>query len=181
MMNEILLPPGIKQLAFSTRLNSSKLSILAQEHEAACFMEAFAGRHPNIQRIEIGYGIYWTGMYSAIWGRLRENTEMETSEARHLRANSKPVSKGGELEDGDGYSSKSSSKDYIVSTVVSTVHPLPLGKLTFTEHRRKILFPQDTVTAAKSVGDREVLDTGDKRFWGYLWVPIKRLFEKIGI
>ncbi|KAH9479130.1 hypothetical protein JR316_0007709 [Psilocybe cubensis] len=178
MMNEMSLPRSIQRLRFSTRLNSSKLDILAQEHEVACFMEAFASRHPNIQRIEIGYGIYWTGMYSGVWGRIRENTEV--NEAQKLQADSQPVKKGGDIDDGGGYSSKSSSKDYIVSTVVSTVHPLPLGKLTFTEHRRKILFPQDTVTA-KGIERHEALATGDKRFWGYFWVPIKRLFGKIGI
>ena len=73
MMGNTTLPPGIKHVKLSTRLSSRSLHHVAQEHEAAAFLESFARRHPSVQKIEIEYGIYWTGMYSVVWGRTREN------------------------------------------------------------------------------------------------------------
>lgn len=130
-------------------------------------MEAFASRHPAVQRMEIAYGIYWTGMYSGVWGRLRRNAEAQSGAGMDQITH----------DDVDnGYSSKSSSRDYILSTVVSSVHPLPLGKLTFTEHRRTILFPNDT--AGVLAEDQEMPDFGEKRFFGFIWMRFRRLFGK---
>ncbi len=167
MLGKVTLPPSIRHLKLSTRLVSPKLDLVSQEQEAARYMEAFAARHPMMQQIEIAYGIYWTGMYSAVWGRLRENTEVASG-----------AGMGQLTHDGvdSGYSSKSSSHDYILSTVVSSVHPLPLGKLTFTEHRRTILFPNDTSSALAEA--QEKADFGEKRFFGFIWMRFRRLFGK---
>ena len=165
MMDKVPLPPNIKQMKLSTRLtNVPKLDLHEQEREVATFMESFGSRHPTIQRMEIGYGIYWTGMYSAVWGRIRENSEKVYSPES---GDSELVSREG------GYSSRSSSKDYVLSTVVSTVHPLPLGKLTFTEHRRTILFTPDSPLMDK-VDDEELADPSRRRIWNFLWLRLRR-------
>ena len=167
MMDKVSLPPNIKQMKLSTRLASDpKLDLHEQEREVATFMESFGSHHPTMQRMEIGYGIYWTGMYSAVWGRIRENSEkVYSSESGSLGPISKDTIEG-------GYSSKSSSKDYILSTVVSTVHPLPLGKLTFTEHRRTILFTHNSALMDKV--DEEFANQSRQRIWNILWTRLRR-------
>ncbi|KDR80995.1 hypothetical protein GALMADRAFT_207893 [Galerina marginata CBS 339.88] len=178
-MSTITLPPRIKHLKFSTRLTRHKLDLSSQEHEAATFMESFASRHPSIQRIEVDYGIYWTGTYSVIWGRIRENSDTLATTSTTATSNPSdaelPMPTKDALNGDAGYSSKSSSKEYILSTVVSTVHPLPLGKLTFTEHRRRILFPQDTVSISPADEGK-----GDKRFWTVIWDGFRRIFGRVG-
>lgn len=168
MMNKVPLPPNIKQMKLSTRLtNDPKLDLHEQEQEVATFMESFGSHHPTMQRMEIGYGIYWTGMYSAVWGRIRENSEkVHPSESGDLGSISRDTMEG-------GYSSRSSSKDYVLSTVVSTVHPLPLGKLTFTEHRRTILFSPDS-TLMDKVDDQELAAPSQRRIWNFLWLRLRR-------
>lgn len=169
MMGKIVFPPHVRYVKLLTRLASPKLDINRQEHKAACFMESFARRNPALQRFEIGYGIYWTGMYSAIWGRLRENTETESAAVDEITSDNVD----------NGYSSESSSRNYILSTVVSSVHPLPLGKLTFTEHRRTILFPNDT--SGMLAVDHVISEFGEKRFFSFLWMRVRRLFNKPGL
>ncbi|KAF8959631.1 hypothetical protein BDZ97DRAFT_1922803 [Flammula alnicola] len=166
MMNKISLPPNVKYIKFSTRLGSPRIDLAEQEHEAACFMESFASRHPRIQHMDIDYGIYWTGMYSAVWGRIRENNERSESGVDHITRDNTD----------NGYSSKSSSRHFVLSTVVSTVHPLPLGKLTFTEHRRTILFAHDTSGILSE--DDELHAMGERRFWMLIWTRFRRFFGK---
>jgi hypothetical protein len=167
MMDNAALPPNVKHIKLSTRLsNNPKLNLYEQEREAANFMESFGSHHPSLQRLEIGYGIYWTGMYSAVWGRIRENTEMVSSSDTGDAGPTPRVNGDG------GYSSKSSSKDYILSTVVSTVHPLPLGKLTFTEHRRTILFTHDSTLMNKI--EQEFADLSQQRIWNILWTRLRK-------
>lgn len=180
-MGMTILSPRIKYVKVTTRLTSPRQDLVAQEDEAAQFMEAFASRHPTIQRIEVEYGIYWTGMYLATWGRIRENNDSDEIDGDYPAnlKKYKPITRVKDEDDG-GYSSKSSSKDYILSTVVHTVHPLPLGKLTFTEHRRRILFPQDTLSnfvAQKSVWD----ETRETRPWTSIWMGVKRLLGKMSV
>jgi len=147
-------------------------------------MESFASRHPGLQRIEIEYGIYWTGMYTATWGRIRENHNVSNSnlddvESDESLSEHQPISKVKGDQDG-GYSSNSSSKDYILSTMVLTVHPLPLGKLIFTEHRRRILFPQDTLPSA--LAEQRILgDESDGRTWTSIWTNLKKWFGKMSL
>lgn len=166
LMDKASFPPNIKQLKLSTRLiNDPKLNLNEQEREVATFMESFGSHHPTMQRMEIGYGIYWTGMYSVVWGRIRENSEVFSSESRDLGPVSRKNVEG-------GYSSRTSSKDCILSTVVSTVHPMPLGKLTFTEHRRTILFTHNSALVDKV--DQEFPGVSRQRIWNILWMRLRR-------
>ena len=127
------IPPHLRYLKVDTRLSSMSTDLEVQERETANFIEAFASHHPAITKLELTYGVYWTGIYSAVWGRLRNNDAPLSTPSEEL---------AGIMElCGGGYSSKSSSRHCLMSTVVSTVHPLPLGKLTFSLNRRTILFP----------------------------------------
>ncbi|KAJ3515703.1 hypothetical protein NLJ89_g1593 [Agrocybe chaxingu] len=207
MMATASFPEALRFLKLTTRLRSPRLDLAEQEHEAACFTEAIARRHPNLQRIELGYGIYWTGTYSAVWGRIRNNVALRATNSNTGHVGSErsgEVSAGGDPNgDADpttdpaahppriakedmegGYSSKSSSKDYIMSTVVSTVHPLPLGKLTFTEHRRTILFSNDAGPGGSAEGLGFGLEDGSadgtRSFWMSAWMRLRRLFGKYG-
>lgn len=181
MMGNATLPPRIKHVKLSTRLSGRSLHHVAQEHEAAAFMESFARRHPTVHRIEIEYGVYWTGMYSVVWGRTRENNvnlqlPSDPAYPGNFSSNSDLVP---DVEsDGGGHSSKSSSKDHILSTVVSTIHPLPLGRLTFTEHRRKIFFPHDSIGAIGDPANLEHEGDSEKRLWNLIWGRLRRFLGR---
>ncbi|KAF8885088.1 hypothetical protein CPB84DRAFT_1788689 [Gymnopilus junonius] len=182
-MGNTILPQRVKHIKLSTRLSSRSLHHVAQEHEAAAFMESFARRHPSIQSIEIEYGIYWTGMYSVSWGRTRENkADADVQSPRDITYPGNLLSKSDPSpdvgNDGGGYSSKSSSKDHILSTVVSTIHPLPLGRLTFTEHKRKIFFPRDSTGAIGDPANLEFEDDDERRFWNLIWSHLRRFFGR---
>jgi hypothetical protein len=178
MTSKIVLPPTLQFLKFSTRLSGSKLDLSEQEHEAACFTERLARKHPCLQRLEINYGIYWTGMYSVVWGRIRKNMDVGAQEvapmasdgAKNNEVSSTTTEKGME----GSYSSKSSSKDFILSTIVSTVHPLPLGKLTFTEHRRTILFQNLKSTSARN----RIEGRSGESIWAMTWRRLRRLLRR---
>jgi len=102
-----------------------------------------------------------------IWGRIRENADVEATP---------PIDEFSTLpkDMAESYSSKSSSKDFIISTVVSTVHPLPLGKLTFTETRRKIMFQNLKITPTGNV----VPDERRVGIWAMTWRKIRRLLQR---
>lgn len=105
-----------------------------------------------------------------IWGRIRENTNVEATTPPIDELSILPK----DME--EGYSSKSFSKDFIISTVVSTVQPLPLGKLTFTETRRKIMFQNLKVSSTGIV----VPDERRVGIWAMTWRKIRRLLQRSG-
>ncbi|PPQ74056.1 hypothetical protein CVT24_012949 [Panaeolus cyanescens] len=198
--------PPVKDGEGSSSQTKDSITIpSSQERAAAEFTEGLAKLCPNLHRVEVNYGIYWTGMCTAVWGRIRENDNYQTqrgwkmlkkkrcghdlkekrrdnssqdawdpangnrdAQQESQRPESARTPSSASFADSDtvatsdesdndldinrpvaprkikeGYSSKSSSKEYILSTVVSSVHPLPLGKLTFTEHRRTILLQDE--------------------------------------
>ena len=163
MMSTIVLPSNLKSIHLLTRLCSDEDSSV-QEHQAASFIQAFASQYPKIQQIDISYGLYRKGLYNAKWGRIRQtNDESLIPKGESGSAIVRKINKSG------GYSSKSSADDHLVSTVTSTVNPLPLGKLTFTEHRRMILF--------QSSGKRNFISAIP--WMNQVWLRLKRsLFGK---
>ena len=117
-------------------------------------------------------------MYTAKWGRIRQ-----TNEGSLMSKEGDPSQAGsavGKVNEGGGYSFKSSSNDCLVSTIISLVNSLPLGKLTFTENRRTIIFqPGSSSTAPESSRDREPDSTLNRRNpWMKLWMRLKRFFGK---
>ena len=133
MIGTIVLSSTLKSIKFLTRLGSEE-DLRVQENQATSFIQAFASQYPKVQTIEISYGIYWSGMYTAKWGRIRQ-----TNDERKKGDSSQRGSEVGKVNESGGYSVKSSSKDGLMSTIISSVSPLPLGKLIFTEHRRMII------------------------------------------
>ncbi|KAF9528988.1 hypothetical protein CPB83DRAFT_835452 [Crepidotus variabilis] len=172
-------PQSLRFLELNTKLSSVGMDIVSQERETALFMEAVARRQPSLQRIQVTYGIYWTGLYKAVWGRIRSNSDNNSAPTCSTAAT--PVmSRAPSFRTGpqDGYSAEESSKDYVLSTIVSSVHPLPFGKLTFTEHRRRILFQSDTLVAlaGPSVAGAEG-GAGSRKFLSVAWGTIRRIFR----
>ena len=70
MIGTILPPSSLKSIKILTHLGSEEYYLRAQENQAVSFIQAFASHHPKVQTIEISYGIYWTGMYTAKWSRI---------------------------------------------------------------------------------------------------------------
>lgn len=176
MIGTIILPSGLKSIRLLTRLGSEE-NLTVQENQAAFFIQAFASQYPKVQQIEISYGIYWTGIYSAKWGRIRQTND-ETKEGDSSRAGSEVRRK---VNEGGGYSSKSSSNDCLISTIISSVNPLPLGKLTFTEHRRMIIFQNGSLSSAAAATDHvSVSDSASnkRRPWMDFWLRVRRFFGK---
>ena len=165
-----MLPSSLKSIKFKTRLGSEE-DLLVQENQAASFIQAFASQYPKVQRIEISYGIFWTGTYTAKWGRIRRTND-ESKEGSGVRKVNKP----------GGYSSKSSSSnDCLMSTIISSVNPLPLGNLTFTEHRRMIIFQNgslSTPAAGLPVHHASVSGSNKRRPWMNFWLRLKKFFGK---
>jgi len=180
MMNDVSLPPTLKCLKFSTRLTSPRVDLTGQEHEAALFMETIAQKHQAVELIEVSYGIYWTGMYSAIWGRIRDNAAGSGTMTTLRMGKNGLLVNGTKKDAGGSFSHQSTSKDYILSTVVTDVYPLPLGKLTFTEHRRTILFQQDG-SAAAAIRAQEAgvhHEWHERRFWTEPWTKLRKIFRR---
>jgi hypothetical protein len=176
MIGTIVLPSSLKSIKLDTRLASEE-DLLAQENQAASFIQDFASQYPNVQRIDISYGIYWTGTYTAGWGRIRQTKTDESNlkEGSRTRSGVRKVN-----EAGGGYSSKSSSNDCLMSTVISSINPLPLGNLTFTEHRRMIIFENGSMsTAAAAMHHASVSGSNERRPWMNFWLRLKRFFGKI--
>lgn len=93
LLQGVTLPPNLTKLRIGTKLQNGNLDTPTQEHEASKLIEGLARAYPALCNVEITYGTYWTGTYSARWSRL------------------------------------SSSSTGL------------LGKLSFKEHRRTIVFP----------------------------------------
>jgi hypothetical protein len=135
MIGTIVLPSTLRSIKLTTHLDTHQ-GVPVQKHQVASFIQAFATQYPKVQRIDISYGTYWTGMYTAKWGRI-----LQTNDDNLIQKDGEPSPpESGKVDEGDGYSSKSSSTDCLASTVISsvTVNLLPLGKLTFTEQRRRV-------------------------------------------
>ena len=171
MIGTIMLPSSLKSIKLDTRLGSEE-DLLVQENQAASFIQAFASRYPKVQKINISYGIYWTGTYTARWGRTRQTND-ESKEGSRTRSGVRKVNESG------GYSSKSSSNDCLMSTIISSVNPLPLGNLTFTEHRRMIIFQNGSLSTAAAgfpMHHASVSGSNNRRPWTNLWMRLKRFF-----
>ena len=177
MIDTIALPSNLKSIKLLTRLGT-KYNLTVQENQAASFIEAFASKYPKVQRIDISYGMYWTGTYTAKWGRIRQTSDEGLVKSGHQIG---PAVR--EVNEGGGYSSKSSSNDYLMSTTISSVNPLPLGKLTFTQHRRMILF-QNGLPAGGAGGGAPSMDhdldygSNQQRPWMNIWLRLKKFFGK---
>jgi len=172
MIGTVVLPSSLKSIKFLTRLGSEEY-LTVQKHQASSFIHAFASQYPKVQRIEISYGIYWTGTYTAKWGRI-----LQTNGESKEEDSSQTGSKVRRLNEGGGYSSKSSSDDCLI---ISSVNPLPLGKLTFTEHPRMIIFQNGSLSSG-AVGfpmhHVSVSGSHERRPWMNLWLRLKRFFGK---
>ncbi|KAF8810484.1 hypothetical protein BYT27DRAFT_6492840 [Phlegmacium glaucopus] len=166
MIGTIALPSSLKSIKLLTRLGSDD-GLPDQEHQVASFIQAFASQYQKVQRIDISYGIYWTGTYTAKWGRIRQTND----EILIPKEDSSPE----RVTESGGYSSKSSSNDCLLSTVISSVNPLPLGKLTFTEHRRMILFPGSAAAGSSMYHDFVSRSNG---WMMNLWLRLKGFFGK---
>jgi len=179
MIGVIVLPSSLKSIKLLTRLGSDE-GLPDQEHQAASFIQTFASQYPKVQLIDISYGMYWTGTYTAKWGRIRQNNE-ESLIPKGEASNSAVI----KTNECGGYSSKSSSHDCVVSTIISSINPLPLGKLTFTEHRRMILFQPGSSLSLSSLSsdvaslmyyDSDSSSNHERRSWIVeLWLRLKRI------
>ena len=169
MIGTIVLPSTLQSIKLITRLNSDQ-DVPGQKHQVASFIQAFATQYPKVQRIYISYGIYWTGTYTAKWGRILQTNDDNLIQKEE--DSSQPESAKVVGVEGVGYSSESSSTDCLTSTVISSVNPLPLGKLTFTEHRRTILFQSGSPMYPDSVSG-----LNEQRSWTTnLWMRLRRFF-----
>ncbi|KAF9461755.1 hypothetical protein BDZ94DRAFT_1262901 [Collybia nuda] len=122
LLQGVTLPPNLTKLRIATKLQNGNLDSPTQEREASKLIEGLAQTYPALTNVEIMYGTYWTGTYSARWSRL--------------------------------------------SSLSSTG---PLGKLSFKEHRRTIVFPiaqvqSDTWRQEKDHGRSFVL------FSAWIWL-----------
>jgi len=168
-MTQVNLPATVKHLKLSTHLTTPKVDIAAQVHDAATFIQTIAQKHPAMQRIEVAYGVHWTEMYSAVWGRIREDMSGIDSE----QGTGGLLGPKADLQSRNSFKC-SSEHCTILSVVVSSTYPLPLGKLTFMEHRRKIL-QHDPSADTRTEEEGAVSNVLDRnRFWILAWMVLRR-------
>lgn len=139
-----------------------RTSIQPQEHQIFNSSRQWGGSHsprsPSlifhscfrkpVFKSSISYGIYWTGIYTAKWGRIRQT---------------------------NGESKEEVSEDCLMSNIISSVNILPLGKLTlFTEHRRMIIFHNGSLSSAQLLTrmhhDVSVSGSHERTPWMNLWL-----------
>ena len=179
MIDTIALPSNLKNIELSTRLVSEE-DPTVQENQAASFIQVFASRYPKVQRIDILYGSYWTGMCTAKWERLRETKdESMISQERYSSQGFRET----KFNEACRYSSKSYNHDgCLVSTIFSSIYPLPLGKLTFVEHRRMIIFenkPSSSAAARSPMHHDSISGSNQPSPWMNLWLRLKKFVGKI--
>ncbi|KAF9003963.1 hypothetical protein BDQ17DRAFT_1355216 [Cyathus striatus] len=147
ILRDIDLPPHLTHLTIHTRLNSGNQDSAQQKNTVALFIEGLAARHTALCKVEIGWGVYWTGMFIATWERVNP-TDRAISAATSHDEQIKLMLQSSQVDDTErdsmdsGYHSIQSSlasclDSYPSQRTLVTHAMLPLGKLTFTEHRRR--------------------------------------------